>query len=595
MAEINITDSELNFQGDMVSGDKIVNVLPPTLSREFRAPFQALADLQTFVGRAEHLQTLAGLGAVGVTPPRFLIAGIGGLGKTTLARKIVWQLKNVFDGGVLWADVPTTEPFNKLDEWARLYGGDLREVQEINARADALRNVLQTNALTRQGAPNRKILAILDGVVDENDDAKIAPLLRALSDCAVLVTSRATNLQSLYHLRPIPLDNFDEHETEKLFQNFLPNDARLAGNEKQIHALGAAVDWLPFALELLSKQLVKHREWNLKDLQNKLAQTKLELLKWGRGEDKETAIRASFLLSYRGLAHAEQTFFNRLGAFGGQDFDVGAASYVAGEQESGKQGNTETGKDAEKTLEHLLELSMAQTGRGAGRYTLHALMREFAREQCGANSIRGNLYDAELRMATYYCEIAKFFGPRLHGGEGLHEADAMDALAILEREVSNIYAGQMWARENETREARELTRDFIYGAMANYFSLRANWAEWIEWSEFGIAACQALEDERGEGAIAGNLGLVYADKGEWDKAIEFYQKSLETKERVGDVVGISSTAWNLGLVLKEQGKLAEAIQWMEKCVVIEEKLGHPDAIKDRAEVEELKKRLGTEG
>jgi tetratricopeptide (TPR) repeat protein len=274
----------------------------------------------------------------------------------------------------------------------------------------------------------------------------------------------------------------------------------------------------------------------------------------------------------------------------------------------------------ESMLEHLLELSMAQTGGTAGRYRLHALMREFARALCGEN-----LYDAESRMAEFYCEVAKTNGSKLHG-EGWESA-----LAILDREVSNIFAGQKWARENETRKARELTRDFIYGAMANYFSLRANWAEWIEWSEYGIAACEKLGDEKAAGAIAGNLGSVYFQKGEWDKAIAFYQKSLDTKERVGDAhgmaqtfnnlgivyrqkgewdkaiafyqqalqtmervgdaVGISSTSWNLGLLLKEQNKLAEAIQWMEKCVVIEEKLGHPDAMKDRAEVEELKRRL----
>lgn len=122
---------------------QIVNApAPPSANaqeREFVAPFQALADLQTFVGRAEHLKTLAGLGAVGVTNPPlhmrsgqgFLIAGIGGLGKTSLAIHVAHQLRHVFDGGVLWADVPTTEPFTKLDDWARLYGGDLREFQEM--------------------------------------------------------------------------------------------------------------------------------------------------------------------------------------------------------------------------------------------------------------------------------------------------------------------------------------------------------------------------------------------------------------------------------------------------------------------------------
>ncbi len=118
---INITGGDFQINGDMIGGDKIVHVHPPAPPREFVAPFQALADLQTFVGRAEPLKILAGMGALGVTNPRFLIAGSGGLGKTTLAIHIAHQLKHVFDGGVLWADLETDELFNKLDEWAGVY------------------------------------------------------------------------------------------------------------------------------------------------------------------------------------------------------------------------------------------------------------------------------------------------------------------------------------------------------------------------------------------------------------------------------------------------------------------------------------------
>jgi hypothetical protein len=336
VSDINLSGGDIPITGDVIGGG-VHHHYPPEAPRAFVAHYQMPTDLDTFVGRADELQILAGLGAVGVTPPRFLLCGIGGLGKTTLATRLAHLLKPVFNGGVLWADVPTIEPFSKLDEWARLYGGDVREVQEINARADTLRAILQTNALTRPGAPPRKILAVLDGVVDENDDAKLAPLLRALSDCAVLATTRAKTLPTLYRFREVPVQEFGGTDAVALFKKFLPQDARFVGNEKQIHALGAAVEWLPFTLEFLAKQLVKHREWSLADLQNKLAQSKLDALKWGSGK-QEVGIRGSFLLSYRGLNADEQTFFNRLGAFGGQDFDVAAAEFAAG-----KQRDTETG------------------------------------------------------------------------------------------------------------------------------------------------------------------------------------------------------------------------------------------------------------
>ncbi len=112
-------------------------------------------------------------------------------------------------------------------------------------------------------------------------------------------------------------------------------------------------------------------------------------------------------------------------------------------------------KAAEKMLEHLLDLSMAQTGRRAGRYRLHSLLRDFAREQCGET-----LDDAELRMATYYCELANYFGPRLHGGEGLHEADVMDALRVLEIGDVVTCANNYWGLGRVYEEQNDFARAF---------------------------------------------------------------------------------------------------------------------------------------
>ncbi|MBI4675025.1 MAG: tetratricopeptide repeat protein, partial [Chloroflexi bacterium] len=191
---------------------------------------------------------------------------------------------------------------------------------------------------------------------------------------------------------------------------------------------------------------------------------------------------------------------------------------------------------------------------------MHLLLRDFSHERLRRNE---RAYAVSLRMATFYCELAKYYGPRLHGGEGLHEADVLNALQVLEQERTNIFAGQGWARENETREARELTRDYIDGMM-HYFNLRANWAEWIEWSEYALAACEQLSDEKAAGAISGNLGIVYRQKGEWDKAIEFYQKDLAISERMGDVHGMAQTYNNLGFVYADKGEWDTAIAFYQQ-------------------------------
>ncbi|TAH52797.1 MAG: tetratricopeptide repeat protein, partial [Chloroflexota bacterium] len=570
MADINITNSELNFDGDMVAGDKHVH-LPPEPPREFTAPFQAPSDLQSFVGRKKHLEQLAGLGAIGVVPPRFLIHGVPGLGKTTLATRIAWQLRNVFDGGVLWVNIEGDELFSKLDEWAFLYTGDkkaLSELDGLDARAERLRQVFQSYA------PRKKILAVLDSVIDDNDEAKLQTLLRALSDHSILITSRVRQLVAFPDAIKVDLEQLDEDETWDLFVKVLgAQDARLQNARAQALEIANVVEFLPMALDLAARQLQDNPAWRLDHLLHLLRDElrQLDILHFG-GEESRRAIRAAILVSYKRLSADEQTFFDALGAFAGTDFEEQAAAAVCATA-------IET---TSKRLSKLKRLSllqpsstseqyqqqMLQGGRSPDRYKLHSLLRTFAREQLRAAKLTSEM---QLRMATHYCDIAVENGKKLHGKEMEH------ALAILDAEVSNIFAGQKWARENETQAARELTRDFVVrgknGAMTSYFMLRANWAEWIEWSESGLAACENLNDEKAAGAIAGNLGLVYADKGEWDRAIEFYQQSLAIKERVGDGHGMAQTYTNLGLVYADKGEWDRAIEFYQQSLAIKERVG----------------------
>ena len=451
-----------------------------------------------------------------------------------------------------------------------LYGGDLREVQEINARADALRAVLQN------AARNKRILAILDGAVDDQDDAKLAPLLRAFADCAVVVTSRARRLGSFHDAWLIDLDPLSEEETWDLFARVLgANDAR-----PQVMEIGKTVEFLPMALDLAAHQLKDDQTWSLPYLLGLLRDElrQLSTLHWG-GDDSERSIRASIRVSYKRLADDEQKFLDALGAFAGNDFDANAAAAV---------GETDL-ETAQKHLQKLRRLSVIQAALEPERYKLHTLVRTFAREQL-RHAQRESA--ASLRMATHYCDFAKYFGPRLEGSEGLREADVLQAKEALDREVSNIFAGQGWARENETREARELTRDYIV-ELAPYFGMRANWAEWIEWSDFGIAACEKLDDERGAGTIAGDLGLAYADKGEWDRAIELYQKDLEISERLGDVQGMAQTFGNLGYFYRARGNLARALEYAQNALDIFKRLGAFETAQAERQLEQLKREMGT--
>ena len=274
-------------------------------------------------------------------------------------------------------------------------------------------------------------------------------------------------------------------------------------------------------------------------------------------------------MSYDGLNAQEKLFFPTLGAFGGSDFDIQASAYVARghpqrltdkEDDRVRVGQVSAAQ-AEQMLEHLLELSMAQTGSAMGRYRLHALMREFARTLCGEN-----LYDADLRMATYYYDICKQADDDLKGERG------ENAKNIFQAELTNIRASVGWARSVPNDETLKLLRGFAYET-DNYLEFRGAWDERLEWLELGLYAAKQLKDEYGVGAMLNRLGSVYLQKGEWDRAIEFYQKDLAISERVGDGHGMAQTLGNLGNVYADKGEWDRAIEFYQQSLATLERVG----------------------
>jgi tetratricopeptide (TPR) repeat protein len=116
------------------------------------------------------------------------------------------------------------------------------------------------------------------------------------------------------------------------------------------------------------------------------------------------------------------------------------------------------------------------------------------------------------------------------------------------------------------------------------------WDEALDFYRRSLEIKERLGDQAGAAQTLNNIGLIYANKGEWDEALDFYRRSLEMSERLGDRVGASNTWWNIGLVHEQQDDLEGAIEWLARTVEFEQRIGHPDAEKDAAYLEEVKRK-----
>ena len=84
---------------------------------------------------------------------------------------------------------------------------------------------------------------------------------------------------------------------------------------------------------------------------------------------------------------------------------------------------------------------------------------------------------------------------------------------------------------------------------------------------------------------------AYAALGQTQRAIECYQQHLAIAREIADRRGESNASRNPGLALENLGRLDDAIPLIEACLAFKREISHPDAEKDAARVEELRRHL----
>ena len=342
------------------------------------APFQAIADIPTFVGRQSELgilqQALRQRQSVALTSLR----GMGGVGKTSLAAHLAYLLRPDFPDGVLWARVDTSDTMSILNQLAGAYGLDVSRYTTVDSRSAIVRGLLA----------NKRALLVLDNA--ESSD-QVTPLLPpSTGACAVLLTTRhdlaVTDGWTQLEVRPFTPDSQD---ALALFARFLPSD-QVQQAEYPLRKMAALVGHLPLALALVAGQLA--RGMDLSTMYETLSRERARLDTLQR---ENRSVRASFDVSYAALSAEQQRFFGQLGVFGGNDFDAVAAASV-----------TETAAvTAENLLNQLHDLSLVQASR-PGRWRLHPLLRDYAREKL---AITGAAEETavSLRMAAHYLKMVE--------------------------------------------------------------------------------------------------------------------------------------------------------------------------------------------
>ncbi|MFG2307593.1 BTAD domain-containing putative transcriptional regulator [Streptomyces sp. NPDC048566] len=324
-------------------------------------PAQLPATVTDFTGRAAFVRELSDvLAAASSEEGRVMavsaLAGIGGVGKTTLAVHVAHQARGAFPDGQLYVDLQgagsrAAEPEAVLGSFLRALG------TPDTAVPDSLE---ERSALYRSVLDGRRVLVLLDNA---RDAAQVRPLLPGTEGCAALVTSRI-RMVGLAGAHLVDLDVMSPEEALQLFTKIV-GDERVASEREAALDVVAACGFLPLAIRIAASRLAARRTWTVSVLAAKLADERRRLDELQAGD---LAVKATFELGYGQLEPAQARAFRLLGLADGPDISLAAAAAVL----------DLPAEDTEDLLESLVDTSLLESA-APGRYRYHDLVRLYAR------------------------------------------------------------------------------------------------------------------------------------------------------------------------------------------------------------------------
>lgn len=513
------------------------------------APAQLPPDVGAFAGRAAQLRRLDELAATvaGGSVVITAVAGIGGVGKTTLAVRWAHSAARRFPDGQLhidlrgYAHIEPVPPIEALGRFLRALGVAPREVPA---------DVDEAAALFRTLLAGRRMLVVLDNAVSAD---QVRPLLPGAAGCLVLVTSRdrLDGLVAREGARRLGLDVFAPAESAALLSTLL--GARRVGAEPAATAeLAELCGHLPLALRIAAAHLMGRPDLPIAD--HVLALRTDRLGELAITSDPMSSVRAVFDLSYARLSDVDRRVFRLLGVAPGTDVAADAVSVLCG-------------LDACPALARLVSAHLVRAD--GGRYVLHDLVRDYARNRAEQSDPDRN--EAVATLCRWYLGTADAAARVLSATEprlavppvpGRREfADTESARAWLRGETHQLIAVIEHTAERGPVEVSWLITDAIRRSTQGMATV-----ELIHAVTAARDAAERAGDMLGQAATEFNLTLMDIALWSQESALDHAEASLRAARAGGWAEGVAAGLNLLGRVLVDIGDLPAAVAALDESI-----------------------------
>jgi len=483
------------------------------------------------------------------------MTGIGGTGKTTLAKAVARDSLKEFADGVFFVELGAiTNPELVASTIAQPLG-----LKEAGGKLilEALKDYLR----------EKQILLVIDNFEQVVTAApQIAELIAAASRLKILITSRALlhlSAEREYVVPPlaVPEDSADislaelsRYEAIKLFveraRSAKPNFILSEENARSVAIICSRLDGLPLAIELAAARVkILSPQAILPRLENRLK------LLTGGGRDlpaRQQTMRGAVEWSYDLLDEDEKVLFRRLAVFAG-GFALEAAEAICDYDSLG----IEILDVISSLIDHSLLVQKEQAD-GESRFRMLEVVREYALESLEAS---GGAEATCRSHASYFLALGEEAELHLKGSE------SVKWLNRLEDDHDNLRAALRWSLVNDAEIVVRLAV-----AIRLFWFLHSHLTEGHSWLKAALERGSDDTTNEVRFKLLNVLGTLARFQGDYETARKAYEEGLASSRAANDLRQIAESSSGLGLVVYQQGDLIAARKFIEEGLTISRKL-----------------------
>ncbi|WP_213453872.1 AfsR/SARP family transcriptional regulator [Rhizomonospora bruguierae] len=485
------------------------------------------------------------------TPVVRVIDGMPGSGKTTLAVHLGHLLAGRYPDGQLFVDLHGHSERDPMDPGTALTTL-LRQLGVPGDRVPA--DVDERAALWRAELSTRRLLVVLDNA---GSSAQVAPLLPAAPGVLVLVTSRR-RLLGLDGVQPEPLPALSAGEAVRLLAT-VAGEGRVRAEPAAAAEVVRRCGYLPLAIRLAGARLAHRPRWRIADLADRLARDRAVLPELAA---EHRTVASAFHLSYAQLTPAAQRMFRLLGLHPGEDFDSYAVAALTGLSHSEAEDLVDELADG-----HLVEEPVA------GRFRLHDLVREYARQLVAATDGEPDRRLAAAGLLDFYLDTANVARREIEntGQRGVETGppsrpDLVKAAATSGREwlaaerrnlIAAVRCAAEWnLLEHVWRLARAVWRSLYVSGHID---------ELVETQRRAVAAAEALGDEQALAVCLNYLASGYFRLSRPQDSIDCLHRTLDLWRRLRSTEWEARVHKNLAVAYTAGERYPEAIEHAQEA------------------------------